>query len=71
MEKINKFSTLTGRITGVNSFGCYVQDDETGITVFYYGNGKIGDRVFLSVYKIDTDRNRVTCRLDSVLEYAA
>lgn len=71
MERINKFSTLTGRIIGTNSYGCYVRDDETGFIVFYYGNGKIGDRVFLSVYRVDIERNRVTCRLDSVLEYAA
>ena len=54
MEKINKFSSLTGRIIGVNCYGCYVKDDENDITVFYYGSGRIGDRVFLSVCKVDT-----------------
>lgn len=71
MEKISKFSTVTGTVVGVNNYGCYVRDDVTDTVVFYYGNGNKGDRVLLSVFKVDKERERVTCRLDSVIEYAA
>lgn len=71
MENIRKFSTITGTVFDINRCGCYVRDDETGATVFYYGNGNKGDRVLLSVFKVDRELGRVTSRLDSVLEYAA
>jgi len=69
--KVNKFSTVIGTVIGVNNHGCYVRDDESDSVVFYYGNGNKGDRVFLSVFKVDNESGKVTCRLDSVIEYAA
>ena len=71
MENIAKFHSLRGTIVRTNDYGCYVRDDITDTEVFYYGNGYVGDRVLLSIFKVDNERNRITCRLDSVIEYAA
>ncbi len=71
MENINKYTSITGTVTRVNTYGCFVRDDITDTTVFYFGNGNIGDRVYLTVCKVDTVHHRITCNLDSVLEYAA
>lgn len=71
MEMINLSDMIIGTVIATNSRGCYVLDDETGTVVYYYGNGKTGDRVLVSLRKIDTERNRITYRLDSVIEYAA
>ena len=46
-----------------------MRDDESGRVVFYYGNGFKGDKVQLSIKRIDLERERITCVLDSVLEY--
>ena len=70
MEKIAKFYSLTGAIVRTNDYGCYVRDDITNTEVFYYGNGCVGDKVLLSIFKVDKERNRITGRLDSVIEYA-
>ena len=70
MEDYIKHNTVIGTVIGNNSHGCYVRDDETDTVVFYYGNGMKGDRVQLSVREVDLVRERVTCVLDSVLEYS-
>ncbi len=70
MENFERLNTVRGTVIGCNDFGCRVRDDETGLVVFYYGNGVKGDRVQLSVKRVNTERGRVTCELDSVLEYA-
>lgn len=70
MENFKKYNTVIGTVIGCNSYGCYVRDDETDNVVFYYGNGMKGDKVQLSVQKVDLVRERVTCVLDSVLEYS-
>ncbi len=70
MENFERLNTVRGTVIGCNDFGCRVRDDETGLVVFYYGNGMKGDRVQLSVKKVNPERGRVTCELDSVLEYA-
>lgn len=70
MENYKKHNTVIGTVIGINSHGCYVRDDETDNVVFYYGNGMKGDKVQLSVQKVDIVRERVTCVLDSVLEYS-
>lgn len=69
MGIFKKYSTVIGTVIGFNSYGCYVRDDESDNVVFYYGNGMIGDRVQLTVRKINLEREQVTCVLDSVLEY--
>ncbi len=69
MEYFRKHSVVTGTVVGFNDHGCYVRDDETGKTVFYFGNGMKGDRVQLTVCKVDRELERVTCSLDTVLEY--
>lgn len=69
MENFKKYNTVIGTVVGCNSFGCYVRDEESDKIVFYYGNGVKGDKVQLSVVKVDLARDRVTCTLDSVLEY--
>lgn len=70
MEIFERLNTVRGTVIGFNDFGCHVRDDETGLVVFYYGNGMKGDRVQLSVKSVNAERGRVTCKLDSVLEYA-
>ena len=70
MEIFERFDTLRGTVVNCNEYGCQVRDDESGKIVFYYGNGMRGDRVQLSIKRIDLERQRVTCVLDSVLEYA-
>lgn len=69
MEIFQKNNSVTGTVIGGNNYGCYVRDDESGRVVFYYGNGMKGDRVQLTIYNVDLKRERVTCKLDSVLEY--
>ena len=70
MEIFERFDTIRGTVIGCNEYGCYVNEDESGKTVFYYGNGFKGDRVQLSIKRVDLERNRVTCLLESVLAYA-
>lgn len=70
MEIFERLDTIRGTVIGCNEYGCRVRDDETGKVVFYYGNGYKGDRVQLSIKRIDIERQRVTCVLDTVLEYA-
>lgn len=68
-EDYQKYDTVIGKVIGYNSYGCFVRDMKTDKIVFYFGNGMKGDMVQLSVKRIDTERKRVTCSLDSVLEY--
>lgn len=70
MENFERHNTIIGTVTGSNKYGCFVRDDESGRTVFYFGNGMKGDRVQLSIKRICADTERITCVLDSVLEYA-
>ena len=69
MEIYERLDTIIGTIIGCNNFGCHVRDEESGKIVFYYGNGIKGDRVQLTVKRVDMVKNRVTCVLDTVLEY--
>ena len=69
MENIERFNPMEGVIYRTNNFGCFVIDEATGLSVFYYGPGEVGDRVKLSVSKIDRERNRITCCFESVVEY--
>ncbi len=71
MGNIKRLNTITGTVIGFNDYGCYVRDDESDRVVFYFGNGMKGDRVLLSVQKVDVERERITCVLDSVLEYGS
>lgn len=71
MEMFEKFSTLIGVVVGCNSHGCYVREQKTDKVVFYYGCGQRGDKVQLTVKKVDLEKEQVTCVLDSVLYYAA
>lgn len=71
MEMFKKFNTLVGEVIGCNNFGCYVRDEETDKVVFYYGCGQKGDKVQLTIKKINPQKEQVTCVLDSVISYAA
>ena len=68
-EHFQKHNTLVGIVVGCNSRGCYVREVESKEVVFYFGNGMKGDKVQLTVKRVDVDRERVICVLDSVLEY--
>lgn len=68
-EHFHRHDTVVGTIIGCNSYGCYVRDIASNEVVFYYGNGMKGDKVQLTVKKVDVEKERVTCMLDSVLEY--
>ena len=68
---MEKFSTITGTVIDYNKYGCYVRPDGSDEVVFYYGNGMKGDRVQLSVKRINHQHKSVTCLLDSVLEYGS
>jgi hypothetical protein len=70
MEIFERLDTIRGTVIGCNEHGCHVRDDESGKVVFYYGNGYKGAKVQLSIKRIDFERERVTCVLDSILEYA-
>ena len=59
MEIFERLDTIRGTVIGCNEHGCRVRDDETGKVVFYYGNGYKGDRVQLSIKRIDFERERV------------
>lgn len=69
MGSFERFDTITGEVIGHNAHGCYVKDDNSGFVVFYYGNGGYGDKVQLTVRKVNPEAQKVTCVLDSVLEY--
>ena len=69
MSSFEKYNTVIGTVIGYNSCGCYVRDEESGFVVFYFGSGTRGDRVQLTVQKVDKEHEKVTCLLDSVLEY--
>ncbi len=71
MEMFEKYNTVIGDVVGVNRYGCYVRDQETDKVVFYYGCGSVGDRVQLTVKKVNLEKEQVTCLLDAVLAYAA
>ena len=71
MEMFERFNTLIGEVIGCNSHGCYVRDQATNKTVFYYGCGQKGDKVQLTVKKVNIEKEQVTCVLDAVLSYAA
>ena len=58
-------------VSACNNYGCYVRDIETDRVVFYYGCGQRGDKVQLTVKKVNLEKEQVTCVLDSVLSYAA
>ena len=66
---IEKYASYEAIITGVNCFGCHIKFYNTNIHGFFFGNGNIGDSVIVSVGKIDEKKQRITCFLDSVLEY--
>lgn len=70
-EKTNfeRFDSIVGTITKCGRYGCYVTDDETGVEVYYEGNGTRGDKVRLGVKKIKPETNRTYWVLESVLEY--
>lgn len=68
---IERFSEYEARVIGVNSCGCYIELIDSGVRAFYYGGGETGDTVYVTVYKIDSLRQRVTCNLDSVISYAS
>ncbi len=71
MKMFERFNTLICEVVGYNSHGCYVRDQETGKVVFYYGCGQRGDKVQLTVKKVNLEKEQVTCVLDAVLSYAA
>ncbi len=68
-EHFQKHDTVVGTVIGCNSKGCYVRDVKTNEVVFYFGNGEKGDKVQLTIKRVDPEKERVTCTLDSVLEY--
>jgi hypothetical protein len=69
IDSYQKYGTIIGRVVGYNDYGCYVRDEATDRVVFYYGHGTKGDRVQLSILRVDQRRESVTCVLESVLEY--
>ena len=71
MEIFERFNTVIGEVIGCNSYSCYVRDIETDRVVFYYSCGQRGDKVQLTVKKVNLEKEQVTCVLDSVLSYAA
>ena len=71
MKMFERFDTLIGEVIGCNSYGCYVRDQESDKVVFYYGCGHRGDKVQLTIKKVNLEKDQVTCVLDSVVSYAA
>ena len=71
MDMFERFNTVIGEVIGCNNYGCYVRDQETDRLVFYYGCGQRGDKVQLTVKKVNHEKEQITCVLDSVLSYAA
>lgn len=70
MENYKKFDTIVGRVIGYTNKGCLVRDEKTDKVVFCFASCSKGDRVQLSVKRVNREREQVTCLLDSVLEYA-
>ena len=65
--------SITGEVIGHDRNGCYVRlDTEEPNTPygFYFGSGRTGDRVLLSVKRINSNHSSIFCILESVLSYA-
>lgn len=71
MDMYERFNMVNGVVIGCNKYGCYVRDQETDRVAFYYGCGQKGDKVQLTVKKVNIEKEQVTCLLDSVLSFAA
>ncbi len=71
METFELYNTVIGEVIDYNRYGCYVRDLDTDKIVFYFGCGRRGDKVQLSIKRINVEREQVICTLDSVIEYAA
>ena len=68
-ENFHEYDTVIGKVIGCNSSGCFVRDEKSDKVVSYYGNGEKGDKVQLTIKKVDAAKEKVTCVLDSVLKY--
>ena len=53
MDMYERFNTVIGVVIGCNKYCCYVRDQETNRVVFYYGCGQKGDKVQLTVKKVN------------------
>jgi len=65
--------SVRGEVVGHDRRGCYVRletEDPEARCGYYYGNGREGDQVLVSVKRASPDRYSVLCVLESVLSYA-
>lgn len=73
---IYSFDMYEATVTGLNSKGCFITldnfkyDDGRPVTSFCFGNYRVGDRLVVSVGKINEERKFFRCIPDYVVSYA-
>lgn len=70
IDALERFDSYTGTVVGYAPRGVRILM-ENGIECFSFGNARIGDMVLVSIQRVDLERNRVRCSIDSFLNYAA
>ena len=65
-----KYDSYIGTIISVTPKGCYVDsDNDLNIRGFYFGGGRIGDRVLCTVKRVNSESS-LLLSLDSVISFA-
>ena len=66
---IKRFNMLEAVVTSLKPNGCMVRLTDSDEEAFYFGNGTVGDVVWVSILRIDDKKHRIRCVLDSVIVY--
>ena len=64
LDTLMRFDSYIGEVIGYAPCGLLILL-ENGIECFAFGNGKKGDIALVSIQRIDHERNRVRCSIDS------
>ena len=68
---IEKFDVYEGIVISTNRRGAIIKLLGSDIEAFCFCSANIGDRLLVSISKIDLDKNSVRCRVDSYCYSAA
>lgn len=65
-----RFDSFMGTVTCTTTKGCYVEsDDNPKVRGFYFGGGRIGDKVLCTVKRVNESLSYLLS-LDSVISFA-
>ena len=71
LENLERFDVYEGIVIRTNSHGAVIKLLDNEIEAFAFACAKPGDRVLVSISKIDIETSRVRCRIDSFRYFAA